>query len=164
MRPTRLGLIRQTMVSFRWPASLPTTTSSSTAYLQDPAAPLIFLTETDLRSFTAGSLIVDVSCDVGMGFSWARPTSFTQPTIEVATGVHYYAVDHSPSYLWNSATWEISAALLPHIETLLAGAAGWNSTPTIHRAIEIRDGVVLNPSTLAFQHRGDTYPHLVRTT
>jgi len=89
--------------------------------LQDPDAPLIFVTEEDLAAFTTGSLIVDVSCDVGMGFSWAHPTSFTHPVIELANGVHYYAVDHSPSYPWNSATWEISEALLPHIETLLAG-------------------------------------------
>jgi hypothetical protein len=53
--------------------------------------------------------------------------------------------------------------LLPHIETLLAGPAAWNSTATIQRAIEIRDGVVLNPSILSFQHREDVYPHLVRT-
>jgi alanine dehydrogenase len=131
--------------------------------LQDPDAPLVFVTEDDLPSFAPGSLIVDVSCDVGMGFSWAHPTSFTQPVIEVANGVHYYAVDHSPSYLWNSATWEISEALLPHIETLLAGPAAWSSTPTIQRAIEIRDGVVVNPSILSFQHRDDAYPHLVRT-
>jgi len=130
--------------------------------LQDPGAPLVFLTEDDLASFAAGSLIVDVSCDVGMGFSWAHPTSFTHPIIEMANGVHYYAVDHSPSYLWNSATWEISEALLPHIETLLAGPATWNVTPTISRAIEIRDGVVLNPSILSFQHRSDAYPHAVR--
>ncbi|MDT5208384.1 MAG: hypothetical protein QOF67_799 [Mycobacterium sp.] len=131
--------------------------------LQDPDAPLIFVTEDDLPSFAPGSLIVDVSCDVGMGFSWARPTSFTQPVIEVANGVHYYAVDHSPSHLWNSASWEISEALLPHIETLLAGPAAWNMSPTISRAIEIRDGVVLNPSILSFQHRDDAYPHHVRT-
>jgi alanine dehydrogenase len=131
--------------------------------LQDPDAPLIFVTEDDLPSFTPGSLIVDVSCDVGMGFSWAHPTSFTQPVVELANGVHYYAVDHSPSYLWNSATWEISEALLPHIETLLAGPAAWNSAATIQRAIEIRDGVVLNPAILSFQHRDAAYPHLVRT-
>jgi alanine dehydrogenase len=130
--------------------------------LQDPGAPLVFLTTDDLASFTAGSLIVDVSCDVGMGFSWAHPTSFTQPIIEMANGVHYYAVDHSPSYLWNSATWEVSEALLPHIETLLAGPVAWDVTPTISRAIEIRDGVVLNPSILSFQHRDDAYPHAVR--
>ena len=130
--------------------------------LQDPDAPLIFVTEDDLVSFTPGSLIIDVSCDTGMGFDWARPTSFTQPMIELASGVHYYAVDHSPSYLWNSATWEISEALLPHIDTVLAGPAAWNSSPTIARAIEIRDGVVLNPSILSFQHRDDAYPHVVR--
>jgi len=33
-----------------------------------------------------------------------------------------------PVYLWNSATWEISEALLPHIETVLAGPQIWNST------------------------------------
>jgi len=98
-----------------------------------------------------------------MGFSWAHPTSFTHPIIEVANGVHYYAVDHSPSYLWNSATWEISEALLPHIETVLAAPAAWSSTPTISRAVEIRDGVVLNPKILSFQHRDEGYPHPVRT-
>ena len=127
--------------------------------LQDPGAPLIFITGDDLASFSPGSLIIDVSCDTGMGFSWAHPTSFTQPVIEVANGVHYYAVDHSPSFLWNSASWEISEALLPHIETLLAGPAAWNVTPTIARAIEIRDGVVQNPGILSFQHRQDAYPH-----
>jgi alanine dehydrogenase len=127
--------------------------------LQDPGAPLVFVTRDDLASFTPGSLIVDVSCDADMGFSWAHPTSFTQPVIEVANGVHYYAVDHSPSYLWDSATWEISDALLPHIETLLAGPAAWSASSTISRAIEIRDGVVLNPAILSFQHRHDAYPH-----
>ncbi|AEV71446.1 alanine dehydrogenase [Mycolicibacterium rhodesiae NBB3] len=127
--------------------------------LQDPNEPLVFVYEKDLESFVAGSLIVDVSCDVGMGFSWAQPTSFTQPIVELSNGIHYYAVDHSPSYLWNSATWEISEALLPHVETLLDGPARWDETPTIARAIEVRDGVVLNPAILSFQHREDAYPH-----
>ncbi len=131
--------------------------------LQDPTAPLIFVTEEDLSTFTPGSLIIDVSCDEGMGFSWAHPTTFTEPIVELPNGVHYYAVDHSPSYLWNSATWEISEALRPHIETLLGGPAAWNSTPTICRAIEIRDGVVLNPDILSFQHRDTAYPHAIRT-
>jgi alanine dehydrogenase len=131
--------------------------------LQDPDAPLIFVTEEELDAFAPSSLIVDVSCDVDMGFGWARPTSFADPIIEVAAGVHYYAVDHSPSYLWNSATWEISEALLPHLEALMAGPAAWRSSPTIARAVEISDGIVLNPKILSFQHRDETYPHAVRT-
>jgi alanine dehydrogenase len=130
--------------------------------LQDPRAPLVFVTNDDLAAFTPGSLIVDVSCDTGMGFSWAHPRSFAEPIIEMENGVHYYAVDHSPSYLWNSATWEISEALLPHIAALMAGPAAWDVTPTISRAIEIRDGVVLNPNILSFQHRDGAYPHSVR--
>ena len=128
--------------------------------LQDPSAPLIFVTDDELDVFTPGTLIVDVSCDTGMGFSWARPTSFTDPVIEIAPGVHYYAVDHSPSYLWNSATWEISLALLPHIATVLGGPDSWGGCSTIPRAIEIRDGVVQNEAILAFQHRQNAYPHL----
>jgi len=50
-----------------------------------------------------------------MGFEWARPTSFAEPMFAVGQAMHYYGVDHSPSYLWNSATWEISEALIPHL-------------------------------------------------
>jgi hypothetical protein len=77
----------------------------------------------------------------------------------VGNNVLYYAVDHSPSYLWDSATWEISSALLPHLETVLEGPAAWDRTPTVHRAIEIREGVIRNPSILSFQHRSAEFPH-----
>ncbi len=127
--------------------------------LQDPSAPLVFVTQEDLAAFAPGSLIVDVSCDTGMGFSWAHPTSFDDPITDIANGVHYYAVDHSPSYLWNSATWEISEALLGHIDTVLAGPQAWKADTTISRAVEIRDGVVLNPSILSFQGRDEAFPH-----
>ena len=129
--------------------------------LQDTNAPLTFLTEKDLGAFLPGSLIIDVSCDEGMGFSWARPTSFTAPSFVVGDKVHYYAVDHSPSYLWNSATWEISEALLPHLRTVLAGRPAWEADPIIGRAIEIRDGRIVNPNVLTFQHRDNAYPHAV---
>ena len=49
--------------------------------LQDPAAPLIYLRNPDLDAFRPGSLIVDVSCDEGMGFDWARPTTFDEPDV-----------------------------------------------------------------------------------
>ena len=132
--------------------------------LQDPNAPLMYLQTEDLGAFRPGSLIVDVSCDEGMGFSWARPTSFADPMFEVGQHIQYYAVDHSPSYLWNSATWEISAALLPFLETVLAGPEAWDDNETVRRAIEIRDGHIVNPSILEFQDRESTYPHAGRAT
>jgi alanine dehydrogenase len=127
--------------------------------LQDTSAPLMFVTDHDLAGFSPGSLIVDVSCDRGMGFSWARPTSFADPMFTVGSNVGYYAVDHSPSLLWNSATWEISQALLPYVKTVLGGPAAWDSDQTIRRAIETRDGIIHNPAILAFQHRAPHYPH-----
>jgi alanine dehydrogenase len=130
--------------------------------LQDTDAPLIFVARDDLGLFAPGSLIVDVSCDAGMGFSWARPTSFVEPMLTVGQDVRYYAVDHSPSYLWNSASWEISEALLPHLRPVLAGPRSWDADETIRHAIEIRDGVIQNPRILSFQHRSPDYPHLVR--
>jgi len=129
--------------------------------LQNTDAPLMFVTRDDLGSFAPGSLIVDVSCDEGMGFDWARPTSFTEPMFEVGDNVHYYAVDHSPSHLWDSATWEISEALLPHLPAVLTGPQAWHASDTIRRAIEIRDGVIQNPAILSFQGRSPDYPHPV---
>lgn len=129
--------------------------------LQDTDAPLIFMTEDDLATMAPGSLIVDVSCDEAMGFSWARPTTFTEPTFIVGDNVLYYAVDHSPSYLWNSTTWENSEALLPYLRTVLAGGEAWEADQTIRRAIEIRNGVIQNPAILSFQHRARAYPHAV---
>ncbi|WP_287930617.1 N(5)-(carboxyethyl)ornithine synthase [Arthrobacter sp.] len=128
--------------------------------LQDPNAPMTYLAEDDLAGFRPGSLIVDVSCDEGMGFSWARNTSFAHPMFTVGDNVNYYAVDHSPSYLWNSATWEISGALLPFLEPVLAGPSAWEGNETIRRAIEIHDGVIGNPAILQFQRRQASYPHL----
>jgi alanine dehydrogenase len=127
--------------------------------LQNPNEPLMYLRTEDLAAFRPGSLIVDVSCDEGMGFSWARSTTFTEPMFDVGEHIHYYAVDHSPSYLWNSATWEISEALLPFLAAVLEGPDAWAANETIERAIEIREGQIVNPAILEFQHRSPQYPH-----
>ncbi|MEY9839781.1 alanine dehydrogenase [Streptacidiphilus sp. EB103A] len=127
--------------------------------LQDTSAPLTFLIEEDLALLAPGTLVIDVSCDEGMGFSWARPTTFTEPMFTVGDNVHYYGVDHSPSYLWNSATWENSEALIPYLRAVLDGPGSWEADETIRRAIEIREGTIRNPAVLAFQHRSPDYPH-----
>jgi alanine dehydrogenase len=80
---------------------------------------------------------------------------------EVGDGLHYYAVDHSPSYLWNSATWENSEALLGYLPIVMAGPAAWDADETIRRAVEIREGMVQNPRILSFQSRAAAYPYAV---
>ena len=127
--------------------------------LQDTDAPEMFMTDEDLPAMRPGSLVVDVSCDEGMGFSWARPTSFEEPVFVVGDNVTYYAVDHSPSHLWRSATWVNSEALLPFVGPVLGGGEAWDANPTVRRAIEIRDGVIQNPAILTFQGRSPQHPH-----
>ena len=127
--------------------------------LQDTDDPHVFMTDADLAHLAPGTLVVDVSCDEGMGFSWARPTTFREPTFVVGDHVLYYAVDHSPSHLWDSATWEISEALLAFLRPVMGGSDAWDADPTIRRAIEIRDGVIQNPAILTFQGRSPQHPH-----
>ena len=129
--------------------------------LQDTARPLVYLREEDLAAFRPGSVVVDVSCDLGMGFTWARPTSFEEPTFVVGNNILYYGVDHSPSYLWSSATWENSNALIPFLRPVLEGPDAWDADETLSRAIEIRDGGVVNPAILAFQGRATVPPYAV---
>jgi alanine dehydrogenase len=127
--------------------------------LQDPNAPLTYLRSEDLGMFRSGSLIVDVSVDEGMGFEWARATTFADPMFTVGDSTNYYAVDHSPSLLWNSTTWEISEALMPFLRTVMEGSASWVESETIRRAIEIEGGLVRNDAILEFQKRSTEYPY-----
>ena len=128
---------------------------------QDTERPLLYIEGDEINLLSSDTLIVDVSCDAGMGFDFARPTSFADPIFTVGNGITYYAVDHSPSYLWRAATYEISQALLSFIEPVMQGKAGWQTDPTIYRAIEIENGVIQNPAILSFQNRAEAYPHPV---
>ena len=127
--------------------------------LQDTDAPLILISGEELERFSRGTLFVDVSADVGMGFGWSRPTTFEEPMFTVGDGMRCYAVDHSPSLLWDSATWEVSQAFIPHLAAVMGGSGAWDSDPTVGPAIEIRNGVIQNPKILSFQGRSAEFPH-----
>jgi len=126
---------------------------------QDTENPTDFVTEAESQCLKPNSLIIDVSCDEGMGFFFAKPTTFKKPMFKYKT-IDYYAVDHTPSYLWESATRSISAALIVHLPTVLAGRDSWNKNETIWRAINIDGGVIQNASILSFQKREANYPHM----
>ncbi|MBB1422382.1 NAD(P) transhydrogenase subunit alpha [Pseudoalteromonas sp. SG43-7] len=119
---------------------------------QETANPVNFVIESEADCLKANSLIIDISCDEGMGFFFAKPTTFANPMFRYKT-VDYYAVDHTPSYLWESATRSISAAMIVYLPTVLAGKAQWQKDETIRRAINIEDGIIKNTAILAFQKR-----------
>ena len=125
---------------------------------QDPNDPLDFITEYEESCLKKGTLIIDVSCDEGMGFYFARPTTFKNPMLAIDT-VNYYAVDHTPSYLWESATRSISAALIVYLPTVLAEPEAWKDNATINKAINVDHGLVIKDEILDFQNRDHKYPH-----
>jgi N5-(carboxyethyl)ornithine synthase len=128
--------------------------------MQDSDNPKMFVPESDADKLQKGALIIDISCDEGMGFWCARPTTFEEPIFEVQ-GKFYYSVDHSPSFYWNSASWEISKALIPYLPTVMEGPESWKNDETITKAIEIRNGVIQNSKILSFQHREKAFPHII---
>jgi len=125
---------------------------------QDPNEPIFFVTEEEKSCLSPGSLIIDVSCDEGMGFYFAKPTTFKDPILKVEK-VEYFAVDHTPSYLWESASRSISVALIVQLPTVVEGRDSWKQNETIRRAVNIDNGVIVNPIILEFQKRHQQYPH-----
>jgi alanine dehydrogenase len=126
--------------------------------LQELDHPILFVTEDEISRLKPGCLIIDVSCDEGMGFSFAKPTTFKNPMFKFGK-VDYYAVDHTPSYLWESASRSISAALVVHLPTVLAGYESWQQSETIRQAVNIDAGVIQKQDVISFQNREAVYPH-----
>lgn len=129
--------------------------------LQDTDNPLIFVNDSQVSQLKPRSAIVDISCDEGMGFSFARPTTFENPTFTVGDNITYYSVDHTPSYLWNASSRELSKALLSYLPVIVSGPDAWEKDETISKAIEIREGVIQNSKILSFQNRDPQYPHMM---
>ena len=128
--------------------------------LQDPDEPLTFVTLDELARFAPGTLFVDVSCDEGMGFEWARPTSFADPMFEVGDGAPHYA--RRPQPVAAVELGDVGDRRGPARRTCRRCSPGRTAgmrDETIRRAIELRDGVVQNPKILSFQGRAAEYPH-----
>lgn len=125
---------------------------------QDLDDPTDFVIEEEKTILKPGTLIIDVSCDEGMGFYFAKPTTFKKPLIRV-DNIDYYAVDHTPSYYWESASRSISASLIVHLPTVVEGRQSWMENNTIKNAINIDQGIIKMDSILKFQNRSDVYPH-----
>jgi alanine dehydrogenase len=127
--------------------------------LQDTDNPIMFMENVDINLLKPRSVIVDISCDEGMGFPFARPTTFYEPTFMVGDNITYYSIDHIPTYLWNAASREISKAVIAYLPIIAGSYESWLSNETVLKAIEIHDGIIQNPKILSFQKRQKEYPH-----
>ncbi len=123
---------------------------------QDTSEPMNFVLEEEKSSLNAGSLIIDE----GMAFYFAKPTSIKNQMFPIDQ-IDYYGVDHTPSYLWESATRSISAALIVHLPAMVIRRATWMKNSTIKQALTIDKGVLVKDTILRFQNRGANYPHRI---
>ena len=125
--------------------------------LQDPLKPVLFARYEDIDKFENPCLIIDISCDEGMSFSFSSPTTMEEPIRKIGN-ISYYAVDHTPTILWDSASWEISQALMPY----LIDMAQDRMSQVVRSAVDIKDGQILNEKIIGFQNRAASYPYAVR--
>lgn len=130
--------------------------------LQNTDDPITFVNEQQIEKLRQRSVIIDISCDEGMGFYFAKPTTFEKPIFTVGKGITYYSVDHTPSYLWHAASRELSRGVLPYIPVIMGGKTKWMENSVVSHAVEILDGRILNRKIINFQNREENYPHAIK--
>jgi len=128
---------------------------------QDPENPLMYVPKNHEPEFDHDCLIIDISCDPGMGFSFIKTTTFDHPTYQFGK-ITICAVDHSPGYLWDAATWQISKEVIRFLPNIMAGMKTIQSNAVLNNAIEIQTGVITNPKIITYQNRSKVYPHSVK--
>ena len=119
--------------------------------LQNPLDPITFLKKEDILNLEKQMFIIDISCDVGMGFDFAVQTSFKQPIIKITDNVDFYGIDHTPSIYYDTITRKISEKLLQYIECMIDNK--FTNNNTLQKAIEVDNGKIINQTIVQFQNR-----------
>ncbi len=102
----------------------------------------------DLKKMKKGSAIIDISCDEAMGIESSIPTTIEKP-VYFTEGILHYAVDHTPSLFFKSASESISEAVSFFCDDLIEG----NANRILQDATIIRDGNILDSRIIRFQKR-----------
>lgn len=123
-------------------------------FMQNINNPVIFVHDEDIIKFKKECIIIDISCDEGMGFSFAHPTTVSHPFYKLGN-ILYYSIDHTPSLLWDSASFEISSSLIPYLNDFIEE----KDNDVLNDAVDIKNGNVVNKNILNFQKRSPIYPY-----
>jgi N5-(carboxyethyl)ornithine synthase len=102
----------------------------------------------DLLRMKKESMIIDISCDRNGGIETCIPTTIDNPTY-IIDGIMHYAVDHTPSLFFKTATKEISLQVSKYLDELITGYTG----DTLNDAKIFDDGKILNQDIINFQQR-----------
>jgi len=102
----------------------------------------------DLKKFRPGTMIIDISCDPGMGIETARATTISDPIYEI-DGVIHYEVDNTPAMF----PYTVSAIISETFSTYLDGIICGNMAPEMEKAIVIKDGIVTDENIIAYRKK-----------
>lgn len=102
----------------------------------------------DLRRMKPNSIIIDVSCDEGMGIESTRATTIQDP-VYISDGILHYAVDHTPAIFYRTASESISEVVARFLDELVVGSPG----PTLRAATVIDHGRICDKRITRFQNR-----------
>lgn len=107
-----------------------------------------------LKMMRKGSVIVDVSADVGGAIETYRPTTHENPVYEI-DGVIHYGVDNIPGAAAQTASVAYAASVLPHIKAIANNGIkeACRADGYLRRSLTIYEGILTHEETSAIQDR-----------
>ncbi|WP_414838664.1 N(5)-(carboxyethyl)ornithine synthase [Carnobacterium sp. TMP28] len=102
----------------------------------------------DLKTLKPGTMIIDVSCDENGAIESTVPTSLKHPIYEV-DGVVHYAVDHTPTIFYRSASSAISHETAKYIDGLIEN----RPNVVLADALIIEEGRIIDERINEYQNK-----------
>lgn len=107
---------------------------------------------TDLKYLKPGTMIIDVSCDENGAIESTIPTSLKNPIYEI-DGVVHYAVDHTPTIFYRSASSAISKETAKYMDDLITS----RPNTILEDALIVENGKIIDERINKFQDRPQSH-------
>lgn len=106
--------------------------------------PLVYLRQEEILGLKKGCLIIDISCDKGMGFDFSCLTYLDKP-FKMFADINYCAIDHLPTLDYGNASLHISKKLISLLPSIIDPIKNPTSNLILDNATQIKAGKLLNP-------------------
>ncbi|MFW5927079.1 MAG: alanine dehydrogenase [Wenzhouxiangella sp.] len=96
-----------------------------------------------IESMEEGAVVVDISVDQGGCIETTHPTTYADPTYQVA-GITHFCVTNMPGAVPRSSSQALSATILPYVQHM--ARPDWESREALARGVNVRDGELVHPA------------------
>lgn len=120
------------------------------------------ITKEMLSMMKKGSVIVDISADIGGAIETFKPTTLENPTY-VIDGVIHYGVNNIPAAVPQTASKAYAASVLPHIRSIANNGVveACRRDGYLRRGLAVYEGILTHEETSIAQNRPFTSPEEV---